>query len=619
MAAPIPPAKRLALTAGAVARLGLDNAARVAAHRVLKRVGAYARAPAPPLSLGPFGFRDAILAPAPMAEDWRRAAVLEGEDILDGRVRMLGAAARLVGSPPDWRANQLGGPPRIGDQHWSQYSDAAANGDIKGVWELSRADWALSLARAARASGDRRFTDTLESWLSDWVKHNPTHAGPNWMCAQETAIRIMQVLCAARISNTPRTPAFTAFVRAHVARIAATPHYSIAQQNNHATSEAAGLFIGGLWLADEASAQRGRALLERLAADLILPDGSFAQHSITYHRLALDTLVFCELWRRQARAPAFSARFMERLAAAARWLGAMIDPISGDAPNLGPNDGAHVLRLTSLPYRDFRPSAELAWRVAFGARLFAPGAWDEPAMWHGFAEPNDQRPASRGPRWFPDTGYALIGGETEGADWAMIRAPQARFRPGHCDALHIDLWAKGVNIVRDAGTSSYALDDAAARDFSGAPGHSTIEVDNRDPMPRLSRFLYGAWIKVDAGPVTQTAIAQSWRGAYTDWQKAHVSRTVTRSAPGQWLIEDAVQGAQLFWIVRFRLADADWRANGATCESALARFTVEAPGADLRLTRLPESFWYGERHETPVLEIRLPASAGACATRIEVL
>jgi hypothetical protein len=619
MAAPVSPAKRLALTAGAVARLGFDNAARVAAHRVLKRVGAYARAPAPPLSLGPFGFRDAILSPSPMADDWRRAAILEGEDVLEGRVRMLGAPARSVGSPPDWRANQLGGPPRLGDQHWSQYSDAAGHGDIKGVWELSRGDWALSLARAARASGERRFTDTLESWLSDWVKHNPTHAGPNWMCAQETAIRMMQVLLAARIVNAPRTPAFTAFVRAHVARIAATPHYSIAQQNNHATSEAAGLFIGGLWLADEANAQRGRALLERLAAGLILPDGSFAQHSVTYHRLALDTLVFCELWRRQASAPAFSPRFRARMGAAAQWLAALIDPLSGDAPNLGPNDGAYVLRLTSLPYRDFRPSAELAWRVAFGARLFGAGAWDEPAMWHGLTAPSDQRAVLRGPRWFADAGYALIGGETVGADWAMIRAPQARFRPGHCDALHFDLWAKGVNIIRDAGTSSYALDDAAARDFSGAPGHSTVEVDDRDPMPRLSRFLYGAWIKVDAKAVTQSAHAQSWRGAYQDWQKARVGRTVTRAEPGQWRIEDTVDGAQSHWIVRFRLADSDWRLDGTICASALARFTIDATGAALRLTRLPESLWYGERHETPALEIRLPASAGACVTRIEVL
>lgn len=619
MGAPVSPAKRLALTAGAVARLGFDNAARVVAHRMMKRAGLYARAPAPPLSLGPFGFRDAILTPAAIPDDWRRAAIVEGEDILNGRVRMLGAPAQFVGAPPDWRANQLGGPPRIGDQHWSQYSDAASHGDIKGVWELSRADWALSLARAARASGDRRFTDALESWLSDWVKHNPTHAGPNWMCAQETAIRMMQVLTAARILNVPRTPAFTAFVRAHVARIAATPHYSIAQQNNHATSEAAGLFIGGLWLADEAIAQRGRALLERLAADLIMPDGSFAQHSVTYHRLALDTLVVCELWRRQARAPDFSPRFSERLAAAAQWLAALIDPQSGDAPNLGPNDGAYVLRLTSLAYRDFRPSAELAWRVAFGARLFAAGPWDEPAFWHGLAAPSERRAVTRGPHWFADAGYALMGGETDGADWAMIRAPQARFRPGHCDVLHLDLWAKGVNLVRDAGAFSYALDDEAARAFSGAPGHSTIEVDDRDPMPRLSRFLYGAWIKVDAGPVTENGGAQSWRGAYTDWQKARIGRTVTRSEPGQWRVDDTVSGAQSHWIVRFRLADADWRLEDYNCVSALARLHIEAPGAALALTRLPESLWYGERHDTPVLEIRLPASAGACTTRIEVL
>ena len=29
-----------------------------------------------------------------------------------------------------------------------------------------------------------------------------------------------------------------------------------------------------------------------------MPDGSFAQHSLTYHRLLLDTLAQVELWRR---------------------------------------------------------------------------------------------------------------------------------------------------------------------------------------------------------------------------------------------------------------------------------------------------------------------------------
>jgi hypothetical protein len=617
MAAAVSRAQRLVLTADAVARLGLDNAVRVAAHRVLKKTGVYARIAAPELSLGPFGFRDAVLAPIALTEAMRIAAIAEGDEILAGRVRMLGGPARFVGAPPDWRANQLGGPRRAGDEHWSRFSDESHHGDIKGVWELSRADWALSLARAARASGDRRFSDALDHWLSDWVKHNPTHAGPNWMCAQECAIRMIQVLLAHRILGAPRTAGLTAFVRAHVARIAATPHYSIGQQNNHATSEAAGLFIGGLWLGEEDHADRGRALLERLAGDLIFADGSFAQHSLTYHRLALDTFVLVELWRRHASAPAFSARFTARAAAATEWLGCMVDPVSGDGPNLGANDGAYVLRLTSLGYRDFRPSVALAQRTFGASSCYGSGPWEEPAVWHGLSPAAEPRPLQRAPRWFADAGYATLG--DGGADWAVVRAPQGRFRPGHCDALHFDLWAKGVNIVRDAGTGSYALDDAAARGFSGAPGHSTIEVDDRDPMPRLSRFLYGAWIKVESGPVKIEGASQTWRGAYTDWRKAHVARTVTRDGAGRWRLEDRASGVQDHWIVRLRLCAGDWRLEGQSCVSEFARFRVVADGAEVTLGKGQEALWYGESHQTPVLEIRLPANVGQCITQIEVL
>jgi hypothetical protein len=617
MATAVTRAQRLVLTADAVARLGLDNAVRVAAHRVLKKSGLYMRIAAPELSLGPFGFRDAVLAPIPLSDTMRAAAIAEGEDLLAGRVRMLGAPARFVGSPPDWRANQLGGPRRTGDEHWSRFSDESHHGDIKGVWELSRADWALSLARAARASADRRYSDALEHWLSDWVKHNPTHAGPNWMCAQECAIRMIHVLLAHRILGAPRTPALTTFARAHVTRIAATPHYSIGQQNNHATSEAAGLFVGGLWLGEEDHAERGRALLERLASDLIFADGSFAQHSLTYHRLALDTFVLGELWRRQVSAPAFSERFYARANAATEWLACMIDPISGDGPNLGANDGAYVMRLSSLGYRDFRPSVELARRTFNGDGVYAAGAWDEPTIWHGLGPPNAVTPIERAPRWFADAGYAMLGDGD--ADWALVRAPQGKFRPGHCDALHFDLWTMGLNIIRDAGTSSYALDDVAARGFSGAPGHSTIEVDGRDPMPRLSRFLYGAWIKVGSGPVSRDGASQTWRGAYVDWRKAHVSRTVTRAQKGHWRIEDCVSGAAAYWIVRFRLCAADWRIDGQNCVSESARISIASDEAALTLTKGPEALWYGESHETPVLEIRLPASVGRCITQIEVL
>src|SRR5690606_27108937 len=125
--------------------------------------------------------------------------------------------------------------------------------------------------------------------------------------------------------------------------------YARAQDNNHATSEAVALFAAGAWLELAGSAggrvlaRQGRGLLERHVIRLFGKDGSFSQHSVNYHRLVLDTLSIAEIWRQHAGLPAFSASFRERAAAGAQWLRAMVDPSTGDAPNLGANDGANLL------------------------------------------------------------------------------------------------------------------------------------------------------------------------------------------------------------------------------------------------------------------------------------
>src|SRR3546814_4964922 len=76
--------------------------------------------------------------------------------------------------------------------------------------------------------------------------------------------------------------------------------YAVAQANNHATSEAAALFIGGSWLAangsraGESLVRRGRQHLEKQVARLVEEDGSFSQYSLNYHRVLLDTLSIVE-------------------------------------------------------------------------------------------------------------------------------------------------------------------------------------------------------------------------------------------------------------------------------------------------------------------------------------
>lgn len=95
------------------------------------------------------------------------------------------------------------------------------------------------------------------------------------------------------------------FVRCHLGRIWPTTGYAISQDNNHAISEAAALFVGGAWLAAYGSAdssvherrfeERGRKILENRVRRLVMEDGSFAQHSVGYHRMMLDSLCVAEL------------------------------------------------------------------------------------------------------------------------------------------------------------------------------------------------------------------------------------------------------------------------------------------------------------------------------------
>ena len=103
----------------------------------------------------------------------------------------------------------------------------------------------------------------------------------------------MHLAMAAHLLGQVATPSIglVRLVRLHLRRIAPTIQYAVAQDNNHGTSEAAALFIGGSWLAslsNERGAVReahswmkqGRKWLENRARRLIAPDGSFSQYSL---------------------------------------------------------------------------------------------------------------------------------------------------------------------------------------------------------------------------------------------------------------------------------------------------------------------------------------------------
>lgn len=518
-----------------------------------------------------------------------------------------------TGEPPDWFLNPFTQQryPRRG-QPWYELPDTDSQcGDIKCIWELSRWEWALLFAQQYRCTGDATFVGRLNDWLSDWLEKNPPYRGPNWKCGQETSIRVMHVAMAALILDQIGKPsrALIDLIRLHLLRIEPTMSYAMAQDNNHGTSEAAALFIGGSWLAacGDASgqrwAERGRYWLQDRASRLIAPDGSFSQYSVNYHRLVLDTLGTAEVWRRRLDLPAFSERLRERTQAAARWLYALTDPLTGDAPNLGANDGARLLPLADTAYRDFRPTVQLAMALFAGHCAYPhDGLWNQSLQWLGVVLPDTRAPQAAS-RQFDNGGYAVL---RRGSAMAVMRYPRFRFRPSHADALHVDLWKDGVNLLRDGGSYSYA-EAEWMKYFSGTASHNTVQFDDRDQMPRLGRFLFGDWLDTEQmEPLQNGNDSTVFAAAYRDSHGArHHRRVVMEDA--RLRVEDRAENFGRKAVLRWRLMPGTWRIEGQTVTDSRHALSVSAnvPVRRFALVTGWESRHYLEKTELPVLEVEI--------------
>ncbi len=601
-----------------LARLGPGNIARVAMYRLGLRSGWHpVQRLRGAIPRGRFYRAAAGRAemPAPNRQ-WRETALYFGW-----------YRPPLPDQPPDWFANPFSDRPQPdASRDWWRIGDFGS-GDIKGLWELSRLDWAVAWGTEA-AHGDARALARLNQWLGDWAARNPPFKGPNWKCGQEASIRVMHLCLVAWILGQDADPeaGLADLIAVHLQRVAPTMSYAIGQANNHGTSEAAALFIGGTMLIGrhphaQQWAAKGRRWLEVLSQRLIERDGSFSQYSVNYHRMMLDACTLAEAWRRYRHLPAFSQALAARLGAAAKWLCAFTDLETGDAPNIGANDGARLMPLTSCDYRDYRPSVQLAFALFLGQRAFAPGRWDDAAAWLGVKVPGDQAmPVSQ---TFDAGGYHVI---RLANVLSAQRYPRFRFRPGQADALHLDLWVNGSNMLRDAGTFSYNTAPKLLDYFGGVAGHNTIQFDGRDQMPRISRFLWGGWLRTEeCQPVREDGATVQAGASYRDATGARHCRKVTVSGR-EVRVEDLVEGFARSAVLRWRLLPGNWRLERLERKNATAYqltndggFCVEISASvesvRCALTHGWESRYYLQKSPVPVVEFEI-AAAGAITTRI---
>jgi hypothetical protein len=558
-----------------------------------------------------------------VTEDCRRA--------LGGEYPFFSRWQGQLGWPPKFNhdpVNQIDWP--VGEL-WPRYTRSGPpRNDLKLVWEPSRLTLAYFFARQYRYSAEERWAEAYWELFDAWAAQNPVNQSVAWGCGQEVAFRLMAMLTGAiaTLGSAAATP--TRLRRLETLcwqfgkRIAANINYALSQKNNHGLSEAAGLWTVGLLFPEFPESprwqKRGMQILQWEVQRQVYDDGAFVQHSMAYHRVMLDDLlwVLCLAHRNSLPIP---PSLMDRFRKATVWLGEFVDLDSGRVPNLGANDGANVLPLSCGDYLDYRPTWEAAARVA-GIPTLLPrrGPWSEKSLWlTGRIPEPEQIPAPRSAHWSsPIGGYHLLRGPSS---YAMLRAVTYRDRPGQCDMLHLDLWHRGQNLLRDAGSFRYYHEEAdLKRYFSSVEAHNTVQVDGRPQMRKGPNFLWFDWPRGRAefsGDAELHGEATFGRRP-TEWKHCRKVKRIEDS----YEIRDSFTGGREFTL-RWRLTpDVAWQQVGeatyvATFSDWEARISVKSDATQtISLTEGWESLYYGERRAIFVLEVR--GTAKEITTRVDI-
>lgn len=201
--------------------------------------------------------------------------------------------------------------------------------------------------------------------------------------------------------------------------------------------------------------------------------------------------------------------------------------------------------------------------------------------------------------------------------WAMLRLPVYRFRPAHADPMHLDLWHQGINVLRDGGSYSYNVHDAEQTNFPGIASHNSVQFNTCEPMPRLGRFLWGNWLRLEAPPKLDSYSAKA---AYRCPWGRHQRRVQVNEAGTHWTITDKASDFQGKATVRWRLCPGAWRLEGHTWIGPSMQLRVEAdqPIRHQKLVMGWESRHYGTKTSLPVIEVSVTDAPVTFTTSIEL-
>lgn len=582
---------------------------------------------------------------APYLAVWdgeEQALVRQVEALAQGRWPFFSGQQAENGFPPDWQRNPFDNTHPYPLVHWSRIHEFGA-GDIKLVWETSRFGFVYTLVRAYWRTGDERYAEWFWQLVLDWMAHNPPNQGVNWKCGQEASLRVMA--CCFGLYGFANSTATTAervwalgqLMAALGTRIEANLAYALSQRNNHGISEGMGLWTLGMLFPELKVASRwearGREALEEQGQRLIYGDGSFAQHSVNYHRLMLHDYLWCLRLAEVGERP-FSTQLKERMADAGSWLYQLQVGARGEVPQYGQIDGALILPLNHCDFADYRPVIQAVHYLATGERCYEAGPWDEDLLWLFGPETLDTavKPPLRQDFSAQDGGYYTL---WTGESMAFTRCGVFRDRPAQADMLHVDVWYRGLPVALDAGTFSYHAPSPWNNPLAETQYHNCVTVDGLAQMKRAGKFLWLPWLRGEAVGLVEPSNGSLayWLGRHDGYESlsapVRYRRGIASFGAACWLVVDEGESREahdyrLHWLL------ADWHFQWNAAERHVVLQTpvgayhvymgVMGDGGELAMASLVRGDEQSPRGwQAPTYFVRQPALSVELTVRAEVV
>ena len=583
--------------------------------------------------------------------------VQQAEKICQHHFDLLGYSDLDYGRPIDWHRDAVHGKRAPRKPFYKiQYLDYDEVGDSKVTWELNRHQHLVTLAKAHRLTGDRRYADeTWRQWRNWWAE-NPYPVGINWASSLEVAFRSLSwIWTYYLLQGSAGVPDLQnewhrglALHGRHIERHLST-YFS---PNTHLLGEGVALFFLGVLCPDLKAAERWKSLGWKIvlqeAERQVRSDGFHFEQSSYYHVYALDFFMHSAVLASANGIPTPKSfeDTIEKMLTALSLLGR-----GGAVPRFGDDDGGRLFD----PRRN--RGEHLLDPLATGAILFNRGEYKKSAgglreetLWLLGAEgvrqwdDLDEVSVPHKPEALVEAGFYLLPAD-DNTQLVVDAGPLGTQSGGHghADALSVGLQSEDHWLLIDPGTYEYVGPGNDRNIFRGTAMHNTLRVDGVDQAEPATPFswrrLTRSWVEQWIQGKSFDLLVASHDGYHRLEPPVTHRRLVLSLRNGIYLVRDIVEGRGTHRIdIAWHLGDnlqlgEDNRFRVKNSSQGLAILPVQEHGWSQELYQESWSPAYGEKAPMPVMkfsaEVALPAEfavllvtlnetrrAAGCFTRI---